>query len=201
MNYPKILIATNNKGKRDEISSLLGSDFKVLVLDDLHADFDDYEETGNTFCANAEGKAMYFHNLTGLPTVADDSGLIVPALGGAPGVHSARWAGENADDKKRIAKLLHEMKDLPGDVRKALFVCNAAFADKGGIVTCCEGEVSGEILTSPSGANGFGYDPVFFYPSAACTFAEMNREDKNKISHRGIAFRAMADYLKNYFTV
>jgi len=151
-------------------------------------------ETGSTFSENALLKARYYHRLSELPTVADDSGLEVQALGNAPGVYSARYAGAMADDADRIAKLLEEMKDVPPQQRSARFVCAAAIVWQGG-ERVFMGDARGVILNSPRGTNGFGYDPVFFYEPLGKTFAELTPSEKAKASHRGRAFRQLAAWL------
>ncbi len=195
----KILLASTNEGKRREIESLLGEGFEVIALSSLADISADFEETGETFRENSEAKALHFHKLTGLPTVSDDSGLCVDALGGEPGVRSARWAGENATDAERIKKLLKELDEVPGERRQAYFMASLSFADSGRIIKTTEGRVDGVILTEPAGDNGFGYDPVFYFPEAGRSFARMSAVEKNRVSHRGEAIRKMAGFLKSYF--
>jgi XTP/dITP diphosphohydrolase len=197
----RLLLATTNKGKISEMSLLLGDMFSPLSLSELPGSFPDYDERGMTFAENAEGKAVFYNRLTGIPTVADDSGLSVFALNGAPGVRSARWAGENASDEERISKLLEEMKDVPTGQRQASFICCASFADKGKTVKTVTGTVEGEIVFALRGTSGFGYDPVFYYPPLMKTFAEMTTEEKNSCSHRGKVFREIADFIKLYFYI
>jgi len=151
-------------------------------------------ETGSTFSENALLKARYYHRLSELPTVADDSGLEVQALGNAPGVYSARYAGAIANDADRIAKLLEEMKNVPPQQRSARFVCAAAIVWKGG-ERVFMGDARGVILNNPRGVNGFGYDPVFFYEPLGKTFAELTPSEKAKASHRGRAFRQLSAWL------
>ena len=195
----KILLASTNKGKLSEISLLLGNEFTILLLTDVIPEIPEYIETGKSFAENAESKALHFHRLTGIPTIADDSGLCVNYLSGAPGVMSARWAGEKADDSKKNIKLLNEMKNAYRDNRRASFICCASFADGGEIVKTITGKVEGEILFQPKGSSGFGYDPVFFYPPLEKTFAEMTASEKNIHSHRGKAFRDLAAFITHYF--
>lgn len=153
-------------------------------------------ETGSTFAENALLKARYYHRITNLPTVADDSGLEVEALGGAPGVYSARYAGPAADDPARIAQLLERMKGLAVDHRGAHFTCAAAIVWDGG-ERVFQDRVQGLILESARGSNGFGYDPVFFYKPLERTFAELTPEEKTQVSHRGRAFRRLAAWLSD----
>lgn len=195
----KILIATFNEGKRREIESLLSGRLDIISLSHLEHTPEDYEETGSTFRINSRGKALYYHRETGLPTVADDSGLCVDALGGAPGALSARWAGESATDEMRIGKLLRELKSVPHETRTAHFTCSASFADGGRVIETIDGSVEGVILDSPAGGEGFGYDPIFYYPPFGKTFAEISHAEKNSVSHRAAAFKKMADALIKYF--
>ena len=197
--YKKLLLASTNPGKLREISKLLGKDFKVISLSDIFEKIPDYEESGMTFKDNAEGKALFYNKITGIPTIADDSGLSVASLNGAPGVLSARWAGENALDEDRINKLLREMDKVPDGKRQAQFICCAAFANEGAIKKTVTGNVDGMILFQPKGTSGFGYDPVFYYSPLKKTFAEMKTAEKNEHSHRGIAFRELADYINKKY--
>ena len=200
-NKKRLLLATANRGKITEMALLLGDMFEPLSLYDILDTPLDYAETGMTFAENAEGKAIFYNRITGIPTVADDSGLSVVALKGAPGVQSARWAGRNADDNEKIRKLLKEIKDVPNGKRQGAFICCASFADKGAIIKTVTGTVEGEIVFDPIGISGFGYDPVFYYPPLKKTFAEMTAEEKNCCSHRGKAFREIADFIKLYFHI
>ncbi len=183
----RLLIASQNPGKAREIAALLkGLPVQVRSL----ADFPGVvlpEETGETFAANAALKAATVSRATGEWALADDSGLVVPALEGAPGLHSARVA---ETDEGRIAWLLERMADRPAPEREAYFVCVVVLTDPEGKVRgTWEGRVEGRILEAPRGAGGFGYDPVFFYESAGRSFAEMTREEKAAVSHRGQALR------------
>jgi XTP/dITP diphosphohydrolase len=187
MRHPIILvIATRNKGKTLEIKELLKK-FPVEIknLDDF-GPIPHLEEDGDTFDENAYKKASFAARILGLPALADDSGLIVEALDGAPGIHSARFAGENATDKQRYLKLLDEMKGKSN--RKAAFECVISIAVPTGPALTYEARCEGLIATEPAGSNGFGYDPVFFYPPYKKTFAQITIEEKNLISHRGKAF-------------
>jgi XTP/dITP diphosphohydrolase len=147
-----------------------------------------FEENAPTFAENAAGKALHYSRLQKGLVFADDSGLVVPALGGAPGVHSARYAGANAENSRRIEKLLREMNNLNDEERAAHFVCAIALAQEGRALAVVTDRVDGEILRVPLGAGGFGYDPVFYFPALKKTFAELSATEKNQHSHRGKAF-------------
>jgi XTP/dITP diphosphohydrolase len=149
-----------------------------------------FEENAPTFAENAAGKALHYSRLRDGMVFADDSGLVVPALGGAPGVHSARYAGPRATNAQRIEQLLREMQGKTGE-RAAYFVCTIALAEKGRAIAVVSDRVDGEILESPRGTGGFGYDPVFQFPALKKTFAELSAEEKNQFSHRGKAFRRL----------
>jgi len=200
-NKKRLLLATTNRGKITEMSLLLGDMFEALSLYEVLGTPPDNNEIGMTFAKNAEGKAVFYNRITGIPTVADDSGLSVVSLNGAPGVRSARWAGKNADDNDKVRKLLEKMKDVPNGKRQASFICCASFADKGVVIKTVTETVQGEIAFDPTGISGFGYDPVFYYPPLRKTFAEMTTEEKNSCSHRGKASREIADFIKLYFNI
>lgn len=190
----KIAIATNNPNKLREIRAILGGFFdEALSLSDLGIDID-IEETGTTLTENALIKARTIRDLTGLPALADDSGLMVDALGGAPGVYSARYAGEEHDDKKNNALLL---KNLEGKPRDAKFCSVIALCYPDGRELTAEGSVRGVILEEERGTGGFGYDPLFFSPELGKTFAEATPEQKNSVSHRSRALRAMLELLSS----
>ena len=190
----KIAIATNNPGKLREIRAILGGFFdEALSLSDLGIDID-IEETGTTLTENALIKARTIRDLTGLPALADDSGLMVDALDGAPGVYSARYAGEEHDDKKNNALLL---KNLEGKPRDAKFCSVIALCYPDGRELTAEGSVRGVILEEERGTGGFGYDPLFFSPELGKTFAEATPEQKNSVSHRSRALRAMLELLSS----
>ncbi len=189
----KLLLATHNKGKVKDLQSLLSdSPFEVLSLDDW-GEIPDVEEDGDTFLANAEKKAREYHRLTGLPTLADDSGLVVDALNGDPGVRSARYAGEPSDSAKNREKLLEELAKSDSSLgRRARFECVLVYVDDRGHRIVTEGTCEGEIAWEPKGYNGFGYDPVFVHAShGGRTMGEVSREEKNVVSHRGVALRRM----------
>lgn len=188
-----LVLATRNQGKLREFRELLAP-FDVVIkgLDAFPAIAETVED-GKTFETNAVKKAVFAAEKLGIAALADDSGLVVPALGGAPGVYSSRYAGECASDAENIRKLLSEMQGA--DERSASFVCVIAVARPGGDVRTYRGSCAGLITFEPSGEGGFGYDPVFYYPSLEATFAEISREDKNRVSHRGKAMLALkADF-------
>lgn len=180
-----LVIATRNKGKIEEFKSLFsGFPISMKSLNDF-GPIPEPVEDGRTFEDNAYKKAHFTARVLGYPALADDSGLTVAALGGAPGVFSARYAGEGAGDEANIRKLLKAMEGVSD--RKAAFECVISIAVPRGPALTYEGRCEGEISTDPGGQNGFGYDPVFFYPPLGKTFAELSREEKNLVSHRGKA--------------
>ncbi len=191
--YEKIIIATRNQGKLREIRDILkdiSSEF--FSLSDFH-DVPEIEEDGYSYTENALKKAGVVSSITGLPAIAEDSGLEVEALSGMPGIFSARYAGFNATDDDRIKKLLKEMEDIPEDRRRARYVCSAVLATPDGERFISEGTVEGRIALAPRGSGGFGYDPIFYLPEYGKTMAELPLEIKNKISHRGKAIRGLRD--------
>jgi XTP/dITP diphosphohydrolase len=197
-----IILASRNKKKIEELKNIIesggfsGKDVSVNIhTPDEFPQCEDVEEDGATFEANAIKKAAYIFECSGMTAVADDSGLVVDALNGAPGVFSARYAGEVTDDWANLRKLLREMKDVPDEKRGARFVCCIALADRSGIKTFM-GHVEGRIGREPIGEKGFGYDPVFYPEGHERTFAEMTDEEKGSMSHRGRALRELQDYLK-----
>jgi len=188
-NMIALVIASRNKGKTAEIRDLLNNfPVKIKSLDDF-GKIPTVEEDGETFDENAYKKASFTARILGLPALADDSGLLVEALGGAPGVHSARYAGENATDKERLSKLLREMEGKKN--RRAAFACAISIAVPTGQALTYEARCEGLIAEKPAGRNGFGYDPVFYYPPYKKTFAQVSGEEKNRVSHRG---RALAEF-------
>ncbi|WAA11609.1 XTP/dITP diphosphatase [Fervidibacillus halotolerans] len=192
----EIIIATKNPGKAKEFKKIFdpyGIQVKTL-LDFPNAP--DIEETGKTFRENAILKAEGIAKLLQRPVIADDSGLTIDALDGRPGVYSARYAGENKNDNDNIEKVLHEMKDVPFEDRTAQFRCTIAVTIPEEQTFTVEGVCNGIILTAKRGTNGFGYDPIFYYPDKGKTFAELDPEEKNTISHRGRAIQK----LKRWFT-
>ena len=183
----QIVLATHNKGKMSEINNLLSSSIKVLTLDHF-PNIKEIPETGKTLKENAFIKARTVFKMTGLPSLADDTGLEVEALGGDPGVFSARYAGEQASYQDNCEKLLNNMMRVPKKDREAKFRTVLAYKDNNRELSC-DGSVKGEIAKSPKGSFGFGYDSVFYYPPFEKTFAELSEEEKNSISHRGHALR------------
>ena len=183
----QIVLATHNKGKMSEINNLLSSSYDVLTLDHF-PNIKEIPETGKTLKENAFIKARTVFEMTGLPSLADDTGLEVEALGGEPGVFSARYAGEQASYQDNCEKLLKNMMRVPKKDREAKFRTAIAYKDDNRELSC-DGSVKGEIAQSPKGSFGFGYDSVFYYPPLEKTFAELSEEEKNSISHRGRALR------------
>lgn len=186
-----LVLASRNKGKTSEIKNLLNN-FPVTVknLNDF-GPIPHIEETGTTFDENAYLKASFTARILGVPALADDSGLCVDALGGAPGVYSARYGGEEASDAQRCAKLLDELKNQSN--RKAAFECIISIAVPPGAALTYEGRCEGLISQKPLGTNGFGYDPIFYYPPLKKTFAQLTQEEKSKVSHRGLALKELKD--------
>jgi XTP/dITP diphosphohydrolase len=183
----KLLLATTNKGKAREYAELLkGIPFRLVTLSDENINID-VNENGSTYEENARLKALTYARQSGLLTLADDSGLEVDALGGEPGILSARYAGKGVSDGERNAFLLSKIKNVPEKERGARFVCVIAIATPEGSVKIFKGECSGFINKAPRGANGHGYDPVFYVPELDKTIAELTMEEKNKISHRARA--------------
>ncbi len=194
-----IVVATRNRGKVTEIAAALAAlPVEILSLDQYPA-IPDAEESGDTFAANAILKATHYALHTGRPCLADDSGLEVDALNGAPGVYSARYAGPGADDVACNAKLLTALAGVPESGRTARFRCVLAYVDPNGTLLTAEGTCEGLILTAPRGTGGFGYDPLFLFPGANKTLAEMAVAEKNAVSHRGQALRNMATILTRYY--
>ena len=193
--HAKLFLASSNPGKLAEYRALATASASTLVVElGLLPDFNAlpvFEENAPTFVENAAGKALHCSRLWDGLVFADDSGLVVPALGGAPGVHSARYAGTQATNSERIEKLLREMRGKTGSERAAHFVCAIAVADRGRALAIVTDRVDGEILEAPRGLGGFGYDPLFYFPALEKTFAELPAEEKNQCSHRGKAFRRL----------
>lgn len=193
----KLLVATSNQGKLRELKQLLAPlHIEVLSLDQL-ADPPVVEEDGATFEDNAVKKAQTLARFSGLLTLADDSGLCVNVLDGAPGVYSARYAGEQGDDKANNARLLQELQATSLKERKAFFQCCIALARPDGRCTTVEGRVDGLIIDEERGSNGFGYDPLFLVPEYGKTMAELPADIKNRISHRGQALKRLLPLIEN----
>lgn len=195
----RLFLASSNPSKLKEFRVLAAAASGSVSLDlqplPNLSELPDFEESAPLFSENAAGKALHYSRFSDLPVIADDSGLVVDALDGAPGVRSARYAGPNASSAKRIEKLLAEMRARGSKDRRARFVCVIALGVPGRIVAIFSDAVEGEILESPRGTGGFGYDPVFFFGAAGKTFAEMSADEKNRYSHRAKAFRKLADFL------
>jgi len=191
----KLFLASSNPGKLAEYRELVTPSASLLPVDlALLPDFEAlpvFEENFPTFAENAAGKALHYSRHTDGLVFADDSGLVVLALGGAPGVHSARYAGPQATNAQRIEKLLGELLGKAVSERSAHFVCAIALAKRGRALAIVTDRVDGEILDAPRGSGGFGYDPVFYFPALGKTFAEIPAEEKNQRSHRGKAFRRL----------
>jgi XTP/dITP diphosphohydrolase len=193
-----LFLASSNSGKLREYRALGASGAAAAVELELLPNFDRlpaFDESATTFAENAAGKALHYSHFSETPVIADDSGLVVGALGGAPGVRSARYAGPQASDADRIGKLLSELRASGSADRSARFVCVIAVAERGRMVCVVTAAVEGNILDSPRGASGFGYDPVFYFPPLKVTFAEVEQEEKNLYSHRGQAFRKVQQFL------
>ena len=194
----RLVIATANQRKLTELARILADEHTDVALASL-AEFPgapDVAETGATFAENALLKARAIAAYTALPAVADDSGLCVDALNGMPGVLSARWSGRHGDDAANLNLVLAQVADVPDERRGARFTCAAALVVPGGAEYICEGVVTGRLISDPRGSNGFGYDPIFVPDGYDVTTAEMDPADKDKISHRGRALRALAPEIR-----
>lgn len=188
----QIVLASGNQGKVNELGALLaGMHFEVLAQSQFNVS--EVAETGSTFVENAIIKARHAARITGLPAIADDSGLVVDALGGAPGIYSARYAGEQANDSDNIDKLLNALKEVPAAQRQARFLCVLVYMRHADDPTplICQGEWHGRISEQRIGDNGFGYDPVFWLDDLQCSSAQLSKAEKNQISHRGQALRLL----------
>jgi len=199
----RIVLATRNPHKVGELRAILGDlidelDLEIVGMDEF-PDVADVVETGVTFAENATLKAVAAAEATGLPALADDSGLAVAVLGGSPGVYSARWAGTHGQDRANLELLLGQLNDVPDEHRAAAFVCAAVLALPDGTVLVREGRMPGKLAREPRGDNGFGYDPILVVDGGSRTSAELTFEEKNAISHRGKAFRALAADLRKIF--
>jgi XTP/dITP diphosphohydrolase len=193
----RLFVASSNPGKLREyraLAQLAGASVDIAfvpIFDSLAV----FEEIWPTIAENAAGKALHYSRLAEGTVIADDSGLVVPALGGAPGVLSARYAGQEASDEDRVQKVLDEMHEKKGEDRRARFVCVVAVAESGKMRGLFSASAEGILLNEPRGHDGFGYDPIFFFPALGKTYAEISREEKNLYSHRGKAFRKALDFL------
>jgi len=194
----KVVLATGNAGKVRELASLL-NDFGLDVVAQTELGVESAEETGLTFIENAIIKARHAAQVTGLPAIADDSGLAVDALGGAPGIYSARFAGADASDQQNLEKLLVELQDVPDSERQAQFHCVLVYMRHADDPTplVCHGSWQGTIARAPAGSGGFGYDPIFVVPEAGKTAAELSADEKRAVSHRGQALKLLLEALRN----
>lgn len=193
----QIVLATHNRGKMEEMSAILGHLPVELLTLDVFPEIGDIPETGNTLKENAFIKAETVHRLTGLPALADDTGLEVDALNGAPGIYSARYAGADATFDDNCQKMLKELHGIPIEKRTARFRTVIAFVN-GGEKEWVEGVAEGRIIEDKRGIGGFGYDPIFYYPPLRKTFAELDSVEKNSISHRGKALRNFCGILEKW---
>ena len=198
----KLMLATSNPGKVTELQSLLEQwvslrDVQLLTPSDWPRELPDVDETGTTFAENARLKAVALSYATGLPALADDSGLCVDALDGEPGLYSARWAGTEATEADRNALLLARLDGVVGEKRSAHYVCAVSLAMPGGDSVEALGTCEGRILEAPRGTNGFGYDPLFFLPQFGRTMAELTAAEKNRVSHRAAALAALEERLSH----
>jgi len=194
----KLVLATRNQGKITEFRRILDAlapGAIELIGVDQFPDLVDVAETGSTFEENSLLKARYTSKATGLPAIADDSGLCVDALNGDPGIFSARWAGEHGNDRANLEKVLDQLKDIPDDKRTAHFMCVASLVLPDGRHQVAEGRFDGRILHAPVGENGFGYDPIFQPEGMAISSAQMSAEEKDLASHRGKSLRALAPHV------
>lgn len=195
---PRFVLATSNQGKLREITEILEGSSLEVVPQSAYA-VPDVEETGASFVENALIKARNASLSAGLPAIADDSGLVVDALGGAPGIHSARYAGARATDRGNLEKLLEAVSAVPQGGRQARFYCLMTFLrhpeDPAPLI--CQGVWEGTIISEPRGENGFGYDPIFLVAGSECTAAELDSKTKNRLSHRGQAMELLAAQLKS----
>lgn len=192
----RLVLGTRNPGKVRELRALLeGAGWRI---EGLSPEMPECPETGETFGENARAKALFYAATTGLPTLADDSGLVVDALDGAPGVGSARFVGPDVPQERRNREVLARLGDRPDDERTARFVCHAALAHRGAIVHETHGACEGRIAREPRGDGGFGYDPIFVADDLGRTFAELDRDEKSALSHRGAAITSMAEFLADW---
>jgi XTP/dITP diphosphohydrolase len=189
----RILLATSNPGKLREYRELAAGSILDIELLPAFRELPPFEESAPTFAENGAGKALHYSHFTSEIVLADDSGLVVPALGGAPGVRSARYAGTGASDADCLRKLLREMQGEEGDRRRARFVCVIALARNRRALAVVSDFAEGTIASAPRGRNGFGYDPVFCVPDIGSTYAELSPQDKDILSHRGKAFRRIRE--------
>ena len=197
----KIIFASHNKGKIAELQAL-AQHFKLDIIPQSQLNISEADETGATFVENALLKARHASEKSGMPAIADDSGIVVPYLQGAPGIISARYAGTHGDAQANIDKLLAELKDVSEENRHAYFYCALVYLESANDPTplICEGIWHGHVLTSPQGVDGHGYDPIFYVAEQHCSAAELSLEKKNLISHRGQALRLLMDKFNQRYT-
>jgi XTP/dITP diphosphohydrolase len=188
MKLTKLFLASSNAGKLGEYVEMARGSGVAIELLPRFGEFPSFEESAPTFAENSAGKALHYSRFTDEVVLADDSGLVVPALGGAPGVHSARYAGPGTSDADRVQKLLREMRGKAGAERRGRFVCVTAVAQAGRAIAVVSELADGVITAATSGAGGFGYDPVFLFEELGRTYAELARDEKNAYSHRGKSF-------------
>ncbi len=202
MTKKKILFATGNVNKINEVKKIAGNDFEILSLKDLNLQNLNVEETGKSFEENARIKAEFFSKYTKLPVIADDSGLVIDYLNGEPGIYSARYLGNTLSFEGKCKKIIEKLSTVSNiEERCARFICSACLALEGKTICCKEGRVEGYISFTLKGDNGFGYDPIFYYPPMKMTFAQMPLELKNKISHRYKAFNLLFQEIKNSLNI
>ncbi|MBD3414516.1 MAG: RdgB/HAM1 family non-canonical purine NTP pyrophosphatase [Candidatus Aminicenantes bacterium] len=200
MTEKKLLLATTNEGKVKEIDHVLSPlHLEILSIKDISSAYI-FIETGKTFKQNATEKTLFYSRIWPGLTLGEDSGLEVQELSGAPGVLSARYAGESATDEQNIQKVLMNLNGIPKEKRKARFVSHMVLADKDKVIHEIQESVQGYILTEKKGTHGFGYDPIFFYPPLNKTFAQLSPKEKNSVSHRGKALKKLRAYLKDHFS-
>ncbi len=193
-----LLLATSNPHKLEEYRAIFSDlQLRLLSLNDLQLDID-VDETGATFAENAGLKARTYAQASGLLTLADDSGLEIDALGGMPGVQSARYLGRETSYEERFREILEQLKGLPMEQRTARFRCAIGLADPSGYTRVVEGVIEGVIANNPRGEHGFGYDPIFYLPELGKTFAQLTPEHKNRISHRALAARSARKLLEDW---
>ena len=188
-------MATSNPGKLREYRELADGQSVQLESVSGFSALAPFDESADTFAENSAGKALYYSRFTSEPVIADDSGLVVPALGGAPGVYSARYAGPDASDADRVTKLLAEMRCKTGSDRRARFVCVLTLAQAGRAIAVLSDTVEGALANESRGTGGFGYDPIFYLEKLGKTYAEISQQEKNEYSHRGRAFRKLLQFL------
>ena len=193
----KMVLASNNQGKLKEINEILAP-LSLEVLPQAEFDIEDADETGLSFVENAIIKARHAAEKSGLPAIADDSGIVVDALNGEPGIYSARYSGQHGADQENLELLLKNMQDVPDEKRSARFRCAMVYVRhaKDPVPIICEGSWEGSILHEPVGTNGFGYDPIFFVPEKNCSSAQLPADVKNQLSHRGQALAKLVIELK-----